>query len=213
MNASSCATIVESRRGMGAMIVLVIVIMLIMAMLGMTSHMQASGTSRTYRRVLDMRTAIEIGESAIGEAVTYVRQSMDTGQPGQAGENWRQLLMSSLESGSPPPEKKVVPVLTRARHTGLTISDVRIRMVDQYLPRPTAGQTLNDLELPQGVLEFAVDVSGAQKIMSVKRQVRQRRAFYITVDPTTAAPNGDLDTANATFTLTTNPLGTVIESR
>lgn len=200
---------------MGAMIVLVMVVLLIMGMMSMSSSMQTSGTARTYRRVLDVRSALEIGESAIAEAVSAVRRSMDSGPVAGVADNYRQTLLSALENDGPLfTGKTVVPAKTRQAFAGLfPVGDVKVALVDIYLPRPQAGQSANDLDLPQGILEFTVEVGGAQKVMSVKRQIRQRRLFYVYADPSTLGPNGELNPAVALFTLHSHPLGTVIDQR
>lgn len=198
------------------MIVLVMSILLIMALMGMTSHFQTSGTGRTFKRVLDIRTAIEAGESAIGEAVTAVRKSMDTGtSTPECSENWRQLLLSSLESGGSMPSQRTVKAKNAQElylEQGLAISEVRVDVIDLFLPRPNGGQSVFELELPQGVLEFSVDVTTANaRLINVKKRIRQRRAFYVWVDPATANPNGDIDSTRCLFRLLSNSLGTVIE--
>lgn len=200
---------------MGAMIVLVMVILLIMGMMSMSSSMQTSGTGRTYRRVLDVRSALEVGESAICEAVTIVRRSMDRGAVQETADNYRQTLLAALENGGPLFTARVIrPEKTRQMFAGwFPASDVRVDLVDVYLPRLQPGQSANDLELPQGILEFIVEVGGAQKLMAVKRQIRQRRLFYVWADPTTLGPNGELDPASAQFTLHSHALGTVIDQR
>jgi hypothetical protein len=200
---------------MGAMIVLVMVILLIMGMMSMSSSMQTSGTARTYRRVLDVRSALEVGESAISEAVTIVRRSMDRGSVPESADNYRQTLLSALENDGPLFTAKIIkPERTRATFAGwFPVSDVKIDLVDAYLPRPQPGQSANDLDLPQGILEFTVEVGGAQKMMAVKRQIRQRRLFYVWADPATLGPNGELDPASAQFTLHSHALGTVIDQR
>lgn len=200
---------------MGAMIVLVMVVLMIMAMMSMSSSMQTSGTARTYRRVLDVRSAFEAGESAIAEAVGHVRRSMDTGSIPEVPDDYRQTLLAALENNGPLfTGKTVVPAKARQAFAGLfPISDVKVDLVDVYLPRPQPGQSANDLELPQGILEFTVEVSGAQKVMAVKRQIRQRRLFYVYADPSTLGPNGELNPAVARFTLHSHPLGTVIDQR
>jgi hypothetical protein len=200
---------------MGALLVLVMVVVLIMALRGFTSSFQTSGTGRTYRRVLDIRAAIEAGDSAIAEAVTSVRRSMDTGSTtAECADNWRSLLLSALENNGPLARgKRVTPKESKAEYAGMgvSVSDVKVDVIDLFLPRPAAGQSPLELELPQGVLEIAVEVGGAQRIMNVKKTIRQRRTFYVWVDPATASPRGDLDASNPLFRLLSNPLGTVIE--
>ena len=204
------------RQGMGAMIALVMVLLLIMALMGFTSNFQTSTTGRTYKRVIDIRTAIEAGESAIGEAVVQMRKSMDTGQTSaECPDNWRSLLLTALENpGSPPRGKRVVPKDTQALYTaqGLVISDVKVDVIDLFLPKLAPGQNPYELELPQGVIEFAVEVGGAQRIMTVKKLLRQRRGFYVWVDPN-SSPNGEIDPNKALFKLLSNPLGTVIDQQ
>lgn len=197
------------------MIGMVMVLLGVMALMGFTSHFQTAGTGRTFKRVIDIRTAIEAGESSIGEAVTCVRRSMDTGATTpECSDNWRQTLITALDTnGSPPTDRKVIPKDAKALYTaqGLVISDVTVDVVDLFMPRPVGAQTIYDLELPQGVIEFTVEVGGAQRIMIVKKRIRQRRAFYVWVDPSTASSNGDIDPAKSIFRLLSNALGTVIE--
>jgi hypothetical protein len=200
---------------MGAMIGLVMVILMVMALMGFSSNLTTSTTGRTYKRVLDIRSAIEAGESAIGEAVTAVRKSMDTGATTpECGDDWRTLLLNELQNpGTLSRNKKVVPKESRDTFAkqGLVVSDVTVHVIDLFLAQPAPGQSILELELPQGVLEFAVEVGGAQRIMNVKKSIRQRRCFYVWVDPSTASPTGDLDPAKSLFYLLSNPLGTVID--
>ena len=202
---------------MGAMIVMVMSILFIMALMGMTSHFQTSGAGRTFKRVLDIRTAIEAGESGIAEAVTAVRKSMDTGNTtAECTDNWRQSLLSALDTGGSPPQgRRVVPKNAKDMFAaqGLTISDVKVDVIDLFMPRPQPGQSPYDLELPQGVIEFSIEVSGSQpRLINVKKRIRQRRAFYVWIDPTTANANGDIDPTKSLFRLLSNSLGTVIET-
>lgn len=205
-----------TRRGMGAMIILVMSLLLIMALMGMTSHFQTSGAGRTVRRVIDIRTTIEAAESGIAEAVTAVRKSMDTGgSTPECSDDWRSMLLSTLQNpGSLPQGKKVVPKSAKELYAAqnLVVSDVKVDVIDVFLPASTGTAADYNLELPQGVLEFSIEVGGAQRIMSVKKRLRQRRAFYVWVDPTTATSAGDIDPTKSIFRLYSNPLGTVIES-
>jgi hypothetical protein len=201
---------------MGAMLVMVMLILILMAMMGFSSFFQSSGTARTYSRVQDMRSTIEAGDSAIAEVVVYIRQSMDTGRTtADCPDDWRTLLLDALRPpGARPRGMRAVPSASRevfrSEVPPLRISDVTVDVVDVFpVPPPPAGAPRPGI-LPQGVLEFTVEVGGAQKMIQVKKTIRQRRVFCATLDPRFAAAT-ELNAAAAVFTLFTHPLGTVVQ--
>jgi hypothetical protein len=201
----------------GALLVLTMSILLILAMLGVVSQLQGSSTARALRRMQDHRACIEAGEAAIAEAVSLVRRSMDDDSTSpECPDPWRSSILHAMEGRAAPPRARfVLAQHTRAVYRGelpaLQISPVRVDVVDVHVPPvPQPGQDITGLQLPQGVIQFSVEVTGAQKLFSVRRKIRERRGFFVYADPA-AAVDGVLDTTGALFTLFTNPMGTVIE--
>jgi len=195
-----------------ATIVLVLLVLLILAMMGFASFFQSSGTGRTYSRVVDIRQTIEAGESAIFEAASCLRESMDKSQPikGGTGDNWRELICQAVQNRDPSginKDRRIPPTLTRdvfrSEVPSLRINDVIVNLVGQHFPTypPLEGQPM----YPCGVIEMSVTVFGAQRILQVAKTIRQRRFFYLNAKP------GELSCASAIFFLLPESLGTVIE--
>jgi hypothetical protein len=196
------------------MLVLVLVAVLLVGLLAFTSAFQASGSRRTTRRILDVRSAIEAGDSALSEAVILIRKSMDTGwsDPSLCPDNWRQLLLAvQTDAASLPRGRTVVPRHTRSLHQDdaapIRVGNVTVDVISNLVPAATAASPAP----PQGVLELSVDVAGSQKLVSISRRIRQRRAYYLTVDPRYLVPGVPIPPDVVTLTLLTHPLGTVVE--
>ncbi|MBI4859458.1 MAG: hypothetical protein HY815_04250 [Candidatus Riflebacteria bacterium] len=196
-------------------LVLALVVLSLLGLMGASSLVQSSGTTRTYARVRDMRLAIDAGTSAIGEAVALVRGSMDRGTTTpECPADFRSLIVKAIESrnASVAPQT-VAPRVCRElfRRTGATfkVSDVLVEVVAFHIPPPyREGATP---EVPVGVMQFSVSAGGATRELGVWKRVLQRRFFYVGGDVKALTSSGEIDGSNAVVHLVAEPLGTVIE--
>lgn len=206
-----------NRSGFGAVFILVMVVIVIMGTMGVASYFQSSGTGRTYARLVDTRSALEAGDAALAEAVSLMRASMDSGSSSaDCPDNWRQLILDAMEAPAnfrtSMTGRRVIPSRARAifapPYPALEIGDVQIDVIDFFVPVQTPGVVPDNP--PQGLVEMSVTVGGAQKLMRVEKTLRQRRVFFVGVDP--SVPVGTTITAaGATITFLPNPLATVIQ--
>lgn len=201
----------RGRSGLGLVLGLVFLAVLIVGMMQMASAFQRSGTARAYRRVLDWHVAHEAGSAAIAEAVTYLRESMDTGKlTAECPDDWRALFLDALSDPSKRPGGKIEPAKARtilADVGTLTIGPVMISTVALVVPPGYAQRRVPPL--PQGIVEMSVKVEGSEGLLQISRTVKQRRVFYATLNPPRSAlPIRD---GAVTFTLLRDPMGTVLE--
>jgi len=201
------------RAALGSLLAIVLLLCLVLAILGMGSLVQSTGTGRTYSRVVDTRLVLEAADAALSEAVVHLRRSMDENKarPPACPDNWRQLLFDVFRGPEHrPSDRTIVPVRTRAIFEAevgpLLIDNVLVSVVGAYVEPP--GLFLR--YPPQGVLEMSVTVRGAQKVLQVGKTVRQRRIFYLLVRREVAARR-TLRSDSTRFTLLSDPLGTVVE--
>src|SRR3954452_9441887 len=117
--------------GFGIM-AMVLVVLLLLIVIAFAQALSRSSTTRTALRVTDVRSAFEVGESAIAEAVVELRANLESGQSTpDCADDWRKLLAQAcLGRGAKPVGRKVVPRLTRSYfHTAQlssTVSDVTV---------------------------------------------------------------------------------------
>ena len=200
------------RSGMGIVLGLVFVALLIMALMQIAGAFQRSGTARAYRRVIDWHIAHEAGSAAIAEAVSYLRDSVDTAQKTpECPDDWRGLMLDALADPARRPAGKIDPAKARqvlASDVGaLTISPVSVTTVALVVPAEYAQRRIPPL--PQGIFEFSVKIEGTDGLLAVSRTVRQRRVFYATLNSGRAAlPIRD---GAVTFNVLRDPMGTVLE--
>lgn len=185
----------HSRCGSATMIAAAVVVVL--ALCGMATLRLASGTGRTHARVQDLRSVIELGDSALAEAMAQVRGSIAGLRAANCPDDRRALLDRAL-SGGALVEGRVVPVLTRSTlatgdHAEAQIGAVAVRVVAAF---PAHAATDGVPVVAQLVLEAAVTVSDSAVNTRAKLTVRQRRIVH---------------RAGAVPVLVTEPLGTVLE--
>jgi hypothetical protein len=202
--------VVRSRAGMGALLVLVMLILGILGLMGFSSYFQSSGTGRTYTRIVSIRSTLEVAESAIVEAFTYVRLSVTKNTSfAQCPDNWRSLIIAAAQDPTNLAlGKRVQPFITRQLPTTLGvfgISDVNVDIVALSPAQPGSP-------IPNGVLEFAVTVKSTGKMMSVQKTVRQRRAFFLYPAPAPrGTPRRPMNLSTALIKMLLDPLATVID--
>jgi hypothetical protein len=195
---------------MGALLILTLLILGILGLMGFSSYFQSSGTGRTYTRIVSIRSTLEVAESAIVEAFSYVRLSVTQNTTfEQCPDNWRSLIVNGVQNpGNLASGRRVVPFITRQLPTSVGvfgISDVTVDIVAVAGPGP--GNPI-----PSGVLEFAVTVKSSGKMISVQKTVRQRRAFFLYPAPAPrGTPRRPLNVPTALVKMLLDPLATVIE--
>jgi len=192
---------------------LVFIAVVILSLMGFASAFQRSGTARAYRRVVDWHTAHEAGTAAIMEAVSYLRESVDTGKvTTMSTVDWRGAMLDALADPTKTPAGSFEPVKARAilaaDVAAISIGPVQVSVPALVVPPEWARRQVPPL--PQGIVEMSVKVQGSDGVLQVSRVVKQRRVFYVTLNPRRAGIAGLRDGA-VTFTVLRDPMGTVLE--
>ena len=207
---------VRSRRGTGVLLGLVMLILTLLGLVGIGAFFQSSGTGRTHSRVVGVRSALEAGDSAIAEAVIYLRRSLDTGwTASECPDNWRSSLCSVMQQNAPwPRDKTVVPKSCQLLYASIAgafrVDNVKVDLVDFFNPRVT-GSGPPPIEPPQGVLQLSVGVSASGRVVPIRKIIRQRWSFYVTFTRRSPTVGSQTPVTDAAFTLLLHPLATVIE--
>ena len=180
----------------GSATVVAVAVVVVLTTCGMAAMWLQSGTARTHARVMDLRAVIELGESALGDAMSQVRATLASGHPTpDCKDDWRALMTGAL-AGGPLAEGRVVPARTRellakGDQEKATVGDVAVKIVAAW-PAGTGA----DSSAAQLVLEAAVVVQGGAVNTRTKRTLRQRRIVHAD---------------GPTLVLVAEPLGTVLE--
>ena len=195
------------------MLGLVFLAVVLLSLMGFASAFQRSGTARAYRRVVDWHLAHEAGTAAIMEATSYLRDSVDgAATTTQCADDWRAMFLDMLADPARKPTGKIEPVKARALLladvAAVNIGPVNVSVPALIVPPEFASRTVPPI--PQGIVEFSVKVEGADGLLAISRTVKQRRVFYVTLNPRRAGLPGLRDGA-VNFWILRDPMGTVLE--